>query len=81
MKREPVILTALASVIVTAAASYGLELTTDQMLAVFALVQAIAAWVARSRVSPVPSPEPVPVSKLVHLHERAERKKVGKSVD
>ena len=53
MKREPVILSALATLIVVAAAKYKLELTADQVLSLFALVQGIAAWIARSRVTPV----------------------------
>jgi hypothetical protein len=53
MKREPVLLAAIASVVVAAAAKYGLDLDADQVLALFALVQTIAAYVARQRVTPV----------------------------
>lgn len=53
MRREPVVLSSLASFVVAAAAKYGLDLDAEQVLAVFALVQTIATWIARQRVTPV----------------------------
>jgi hypothetical protein len=52
LRAEPVLLSALATVLVTIAARFGLDLTTDQVLAVFAALASATGLVARSQVTP-----------------------------
>lgn len=53
-QKEPVAVVTIANVIVTIAAAYGLHLTTDQIIGTLSVLSAIAALIARSRVTPVP---------------------------
>ena len=58
MKREPVIAAAIARLIVTCAAAKGLELDLDATLALIVAIEAVAAPLVRSLVSPVPNGDP-----------------------
>lgn len=55
-KREPVLAGSLASVLVTLAATFGLQLTPEQATALIVTGQLIAALIARRHVSPVAKP-------------------------
>lgn len=52
LKREPVIVRALIGLLVSVAARYGLDLTEDQLMTVYAVVMAVVAVWTRSKVSP-----------------------------
>ncbi len=51
---EPVVWTHLAGVILGLAVSFGLTLTAEQVAGVMAVVQVVAALVARRQVTPTP---------------------------
>lgn len=50
---EPVAVAALVSAAITAAAAFGFELSAEQVAAVNAVLVAVSALFARSRVAPV----------------------------
>lgn len=53
LKREPVMLAALAPAIAAAVSAFGVEMTAEQATALIVAVAFIANAIARSRVSPV----------------------------
>lgn len=55
MTREPVALGGVVKLIVMLAAGFGLDLTTEQLLAVYALIETIITFIQRRAVSPVAS--------------------------
>lgn len=53
IRREPVLVTALVAAILQLLVAFGLNLSTEQNIAVMGVVGAVLAFVARSKVSPV----------------------------
>lgn len=53
MKNEPVMIAQVVAALATIATVFGLELTTEQALAMGTVASLVAGWVARRRVTPV----------------------------
>ena len=53
MKREPVLIIAAIKAVILCAVAFGLKLTADQIIALGVAIEAVAAVVTRSKVSPV----------------------------
>ena len=52
LKKEPVILGGVVTILATLAASYGLDLSADQIAGAISVIVAVVSLVQRSRVSP-----------------------------
>lgn len=53
IRNEPVIVRAAVGLLATVAAQYGLDLSEDQLLAVYGVIMTLVAVWTRSKVSPV----------------------------
>lgn len=53
IRSEPVLVTGLVQAVLALVASFGLDLSTDQIGAILAVTAAVLAFIARSKVTPV----------------------------
>jgi hypothetical protein len=54
--KEPVVTALVTRMLAAAAARYGLELTVEQVLGLVVVMDAVLAWIVRSKVTPTAKP-------------------------
>lgn len=66
IRKEPAIITGLATALISLGVAFGLDLTEEQIGAIMAVVVIVAALVTRTQVTPVdPPPKPRDPNKRV----------------